>query len=221
LPVCPIAGQCHTLVPYCRGMGASPVEAVRTSTVSHVAQGLMTRPTNPSWTSRVAHVSPYDPVASITIRPWEAHARWPGVGAQAWYSPRASGPSQTTDWRGPQSAGWRPLPEPPRDQRPRKAPMTVLSGLSAWPSLRSTPLTQSRYASGTRLLQAVRAAQLVMRGQGHRKRSSLLTTVGRGGHASLRGPSRRCHLVLTTTRSPTDDPGDAVSNYTSCHTRPY
>src|SRR6266511_2347615 len=42
--------------------------------------------------------------------------------------------------------------------------------------------------SGMLPLEAVRAAQLVMRGQGHMRRSSLLTTLGRGGHSSLRGP---------------------------------
>ena len=53
---------------------------------------------------------------------------------------------------------------------------------------------------GVLLLQAAREAQLVMRGQRHRIRSSLLTTWSRGGHSSLRGLGRRCHMVLTTTQ---------------------
>src|SRR5215467_10307365 len=49
-------------------------------------------------------------------------------------------------------------------------------------------------------LEVIREAQLVMRGQRHRIRSSLLTTWSRGGLSSLRGQSRRCHMVLTTTQ---------------------
>jgi len=85
---------------------------------------------------------------------------------------------------------------------PRTVHMSVLSGLASWHSPLSTPPTRSRYNSAMSLLQAVRAAQLVMHGQGHMIRSSLLTTVGRGGHSSLRGPSRLCHQVLTTTQEP-------------------
>ena len=41
------------------------------------------------------------------------------------------------------------------------------------------------------------ASQLVMRGQGHKIRSSLWPASGRGG-ITLRGLGRRCHMALTT-----------------------
>lgn len=58
------------------------------------------------------------------------------------------------------------------------------------------------YGSSILLLSAVRTAQLVLRGQSHTIRSSLLRTTGHGEHSSLRGLSRRCYLALATTQEP-------------------
>src|SRR6266436_6519872 len=74
---------------------------------------------------------------------------------------------------------------------------------TVWPVCMATsPCSKLSSVSrtGASLLQAAREAQLVMRGQRHRIRSSLLTTWSRGGHSSLRGLGRCCHMVLTTTQ---------------------
>jgi hypothetical protein len=67
---------------------------------------------------------------------------------------------------------------------------------------------------GISLLEAVREAQLVMRGQRHRIRSSLLTPWGCGGHTSFRGLRRPCYVVLTTTLEHADYTGHADTDYT-------
>src|SRR4029434_9905971 len=159
----------------------------------------MTLTRNPSCTKRVAKLIQYDPVASITTRTWEGSVpvAWSLCTSRlnpsgVWSIVKdglALAPGRCVEI----SAVVAAISIPTNSSYIPAASPVVMT-----PSTRSTlyPLTHLAVS----LLAVVREAQLVMRGQDHLIRSSLLTTWSRGGHSSLRDQSRRCHMVLTTTQ---------------------